>query len=294
MSRSRFAQLSARSAIVGVALALGALSLTMALPVRTANAAAKGTSTRAIARALKALKRQDAALMRRIAALEASAAKPGPAGAPGPPGPVGSPGPSGPAGPQGPSATPEGPAGGVLAGSYPDPTLASDSVTSLSILDNSIGADRIAQNALDTGDVADRTIASAKVAPGTIGSAQIGIGAVGTAAIADRSISQTDLAGASVQGVVGAAQLHGLNPEFGTSVDVEPGKTNTSEATCPMGTVLLGGGLSWEDFAHTRASVLISAPLVGPGGVFTNTWLATVRNGDTVGVPLRAIAYCLT
>jgi hypothetical protein len=63
----------------------------------------------------------------------------GPAGATGPQGPAGAPGP---AGPQGPA---DGPAGGDLDGSYPNPRIAPRAVTRAKIADGAVGIDQIGE-----------------------------------------------------------------------------------------------------------------------------------------------------
>lgn len=69
----------------------------------------------------------------------------GTAGTPGATGPAGAPGPQGVPGPQGPVGPATGPAGGVLDGSYPDPTLAPRAVTRDAIADHAVGTDQIAE-----------------------------------------------------------------------------------------------------------------------------------------------------
>lgn len=270
---------------------LTVLLLTFVLSAAAANAAGKRVSTKTIARSLKAVERQDAALVKRIAALEEKGKGPGPLGPTGPAGPAGKQGPPGPAGPQGPSRTLEGPAGGALTGSFPGPTLALDSVTSPNILDASIGGDRIAQGALDSGDVADSSITSADFADGTIGSAQIADGAVGTLSVAGGSIGQADLGGGSV----GANQLRGLISVAGTFTSVEAGGgVNGAEATCPQGSVLLGGGLEWPTAQNLNVSVISSQPARGPSSAVVDTWFVRIRNDSGVPVGLAARALCLT
>jgi hypothetical protein len=79
------------------------------------------------------LTKQIKKLKRRVAALEAKAVVPGP---------------QGPQGPQGPAGTLGGAAGGDLAGSYPDPVIASSAVNSAKVANNTLTGDDIAESTL--------------------------------------------------------------------------------------------------------------------------------------------------
>jgi hypothetical protein len=69
--------------------------------------------------------------------------------------PEGPQGPAGPAGPVGPAGPATGAAGGDLAGSYPDPTIAPNAVNAAKIGNDAVAASEIANNSVDSGEVAD-------------------------------------------------------------------------------------------------------------------------------------------
>jgi hypothetical protein len=111
----------------------------------------------------------------------APAGKDGKDGKNGSPGPAGPQGPRGPAGPQGPPGSgtgggaPSGPAGGALKGTYPNPTVAA----------NSIGTNEVADNSLTGADIDESTLG--QVAAATLG----GLGRSNYKFLADTSTTCT-------------------------------------------------------------------------------------------------------
>ena len=83
-------------------------------------------------------------------------------------------------------ATPSGPAGGDLTGTYPDPTIAVDAVTGAEVLDGTLATADIDESTLGFTAGADIT--------GTLGSAQIDANVVGNVQLLDNAVGNAEMA----------------------------------------------------------------------------------------------------
>lgn len=146
---------------------------------------------------------------------------------------------------------PGGTAGGDLTGTYPNPTIANNTITSVKITDGTITTVDLADGSVTTNKILDGTIAAGDIADGAITSNKILDGTIATADLSDGSVTSTKV----LDGTIATA-------------DVADGAITTNK--------ILDGTISNADI-NAAAAVAVSKLAAGTNGQVLTT---------TAGVPV--------
>lgn len=156
------------------------------------------------------------------------------------------------------STGPQGPAGGSLAGTYPNPTLALNTVGSPQIIDGSVTAAELGTGAVTTVKIGDGQVTGVKLGDGAVVAAKLAPNSVDSSKIVDGSLSLTDLDTAALdalktdiydEGALKAADVAVLD-FVGAGVIVDQPSTGRARVTitgAPASVVQAGTMVNWYD-----------------------------------------------
>lgn len=173
----------------------------LVMPIAFAGAA-NGPQASASANGTAALKKQLKGLKQRIAALEAKQDPAIPKALP-----------------------PNGPAGGDLTGTYPNPVIKPNAITSAKLAIESVGELQIAANSVSSQEISDYQVAAIDMGADSVGSF-------------------------ALKGLHSAVTPNGKT--------ISAGNTGTAKVSCGPGEMVIAGGFAWSD--KEENSIVASAP----------------------------------
>ncbi|HMJ70984.1 MAG TPA: tail fiber domain-containing protein [Cyclobacteriaceae bacterium] len=182
---------------------------------------------------------------------------------------------------------PSGTAGGDLTGSYPNPNVANNAITSAKIADGTIVSADITDGTIVSADITDGTVASVDITDGTIVSADIADGTVASVDITDATIVSADIADGAVASIdITDATIVSADIADGTVASID-----ITDATIVSADIADGTVASIDIADNTITTLDINDGTIASVDIADNTITTLDINDGTIGsIDIAALA----